>query len=149
MGGGGSKSKVKSEVVNDFVSKSIAESIMNCTNQSSVSQNIALLGALGESKAEVDNYIYNGVKNEIQASTIQNIINDTNASQGIGIWGNHNIVEDITMISTNSQSAVNSTGVTNKAKTAVDQAAIAKMENPLDAITDMIWQSHGRGHGAF
>lgn len=44
MGGGGSKSKNKSEVVNDFVSKSIAENIMNCNNQSSVSQRIDVRG---------------------------------------------------------------------------------------------------------
>lgn len=195
MGGGGSKAKTKSDVVNDFISKSIAESIMNCNNQSSVSQqidvhgnynivknvnmkqafkltstcfqdakvmnklvndisnsikqaadaqNIALLGALSNSEAEVDNYIYNGVKNEIQSSSIQNIVNETNADQGIGIWGNHNIVEDITMnqvvdmISKNSQSVINDADFANATKSAVDQAASAKQENPLDAITDMV-----------
>ena len=195
MGGGGSKTKNKSEVVNDFVSKSIAETIMNCNNQSSVSQrldirgnynvvkgvdmkqafslssqcfqdsqvmnkmvndmansvkqaadsqNIALLGALSKSQAEVDNYIYNSVKNEIKSSAIQNIVNATNAEQGIGINGNHNIVENVTMnqvvdmISKNSQSVINDTDVATRAKTAVDQSASAKQENPLDAITDMV-----------
>jgi hypothetical protein len=195
MGGGGSKTKNKSTVVNDFVSKSIAESIMNCNNQSSVSQrldirgnynvvknvnmkqafslssqcfqdskvmnnmvneiansvkqaaesqNIALLGALTKSTAEVDNYIYNSVKNEIKSSTIQNIVNATNAEQGIGITGNNNIVEDITMnqvvdmISKNAQSAINDTDISTRAKTAVDQSASAKQENPLDAITNML-----------
>ena len=195
MGGGGSKTKNKSEVVNDFVSKSIAETIMNCNNQSSVSQrldirgnynvvkgvdmkqafslssqcfqdsqvmnkmvndmansvkqaadsqNIALLGALSKSQSEVDNYIYNAVKNEIKSSAIQNIVNATNAEQGIGITGNHNIVENVTMnqvvdmISKNSQSVINDTDVASRAKTAVDQSASAKQENPLDAITDMV-----------
>jgi hypothetical protein len=195
MGGGGSKTKNKSQVVNDFVSKSIAETVMNCNNQSSVSQrldirgnynvvkdvnmkqafslssqcfqdvnvmnkmvneiansvkqaaesqNIALLGALSKSTAEVDNYVYNAVKNEIKSSAIQNIVNATNAEQGIGITGNHNIVENVTMnqvvdmISKNSQSVINDTDVATRAKTAVDQSASAKQENPLDAITDMV-----------
>jgi hypothetical protein len=195
MGPAGSKAKARSEVVNDFSSKSIAESIMNCTNQSSISQtidirgnfnvvknvdmkqafnlssscyqdaknmnnlvndisnsisqsaeaqNIAMMGALGESKSDVDLFLYNGVSNEISASTIQNIVNQTNAEQGISIHGNHNIVSDISMnqvvdmISDNAQSSLNQTDVANKARNIVEQAAKAKMDNPLDFITDMM-----------
>jgi len=195
MGGDGSKASTKSEVVNDFVSKSMAESLMNCTTQTSVAQlieitgnfnvvkdvdmvqvfnfskscyqdsnnmnnmvndisnsvsqaaeaqNIALLGALSSSEADVDNYIYNGVKNEISASTVQNVVDKTNAKQGIAIKGNHNIVSNVTMnqvvdmISQNAQSAINSTDIVAKAKSVVDQSAVAKQENPLDAVTDML-----------
>ena len=44
MGGGGSKASSKSTIVNDFVSKSMAESIMNCTNRSSINQSLTLRG---------------------------------------------------------------------------------------------------------
>lgn len=44
MGGGGSKASAKSEIINDFVSKTMAESLMNCTTQTSVDQLIEITG---------------------------------------------------------------------------------------------------------
>ena len=81
MGGGGSKASTKSDVVNDFVSKSMAESLMNCVTQTSVDQLIEITGNYNIVKDTEMKQVFNMSTNCYQDSNNMNqMINDISNS---------------------------------------------------------------------
>jgi hypothetical protein len=138
--------KLSSECEQDVnVSVKLKTDLANSIKQAAEAQNVALFGGLGgEAKAEAESYVKSSINQSVTTKAIADIINTTNAKQIVEVAGNYNILENfdmsqvIDLISKNSQKVINNIDIVAKAKNKIEQKAKSTVENPLDAVTDMI-----------
>jgi hypothetical protein len=123
--------------------------------QAAKDQNVALLNVLGSTDAEVDSKIHESVKNVINLQNIQNIVNMTNQQQGINVYGNNNVVRNISqqeslqMLASNSQKVLEQISAVAQIKAHLDQKASSVVENPISQIIDSVGNALAEVWNAF
>jgi hypothetical protein len=124
----------------------LQQSVSNAIAQSSQSQSVSVLGALGKSSSETNTAIHNDVKTAITQKSIAKLVGDVNATQELIVSGNHNIVENISqnltaqLLLKNSQKILNKMKSVQKLDTELKQKSLATQTNFISDIIDSIFK---------
>jgi hypothetical protein len=123
----------------------IKNAVTNAIEQASSSQNVSVLGALGNSDSDSNTTISTEVETKITNETISNIINNSNAQQEVVISGSNNIIDSFDMsqtmsiVSENCLSALNSLSSFTELKNDAKQSSTATQTNFISDIVSSIF----------
>lgn len=122
----------------------LQQRLANSTEQTAKALGVSLLPALSTAKSKNETYISNVLSSNLTNKNIATLALNTDLSQSIVQTGKDNLMQNVNLNQSAkaagqiAQTAINSNKGLQDVVNAASQTAEATLENPLDAITDMI-----------
>ena len=137
---------IKSDCFNDLTKQTdLQNKIIDAISQTTASNNVALLGAFGNSSSDATANLTNIVRNTVTMSNIQKTYNDIKQSQsvnfsnsGVVIFEQATLTQGASIFAAATLKEMDTAGIFSQIASKVDQTSTATQSNPLDFIAGIV-----------